>query len=131
MEMTITLPVSQVGFKGYSPYELFYLSKETVVKLREIAIKNSMDILKDKVIDFDKDIEYKEKSRLGRISEPLKFIEKNIFRDAVKEHYEKENDNVQICALNNPKSECEYVASTIAVSYTHLDVYKRQEYNKL
>ncbi len=114
MEMTITLPVSQVDFKGYSPYELFYLSKETVVKLREIAIKNSVDILKDKVIDFDKDIEYKEKSRLGRISEPLKFIEKNIFRDAVKEHYEKENDNVQICALNNPKSECEYVASTIA-----------------
>lgn len=125
VSMAVTLPENEENFKGFSPYELFALSKETIIKTRELAIKNSIEILPNIVIDLEVDSEKKEYSRLGRIDEALSFIEANIFRDKVSppqdevlrresEKYTKETDAVKVCALSNPKSEVEYVAGEIS-----------------
>lgn len=135
VSMAVTLPENEENFKGFSPYELFALSKETIIKARELAIKNSIEILPDIVIDLEKDNEKKECSRLGRIDEALSFIEAHIFRDRVnalqdensrqtgrakssrrtgKEKYGKETEAVKVCVLNNPKAEAEYVAGEIS-----------------
>lgn len=124
--MAVTLPENEVGFQGYTPYELFTLSKETIVKTKESAIKNSVEILPDIVIDLEKDSEQKKESRLGRMDEALAFVEGNIFRnhiqtvqDNVSGHsstvkYTKKTEAVKICTLSNPKAEAEYVAGEIS-----------------
>lgn len=135
VSMAVTLPEDEVNFKGFSPYELFALSKETIIKTRELAIRNSIEILPNIVIDLESDGEKKECSRLGRIDEALSFIESHIFRDGVnshqdekirktsrgssphqarKEKYNRETEAVKVCALSNPKAEAEYVAGEIS-----------------
>lgn len=112
--MSVTLPEYEKGFRGFEPYELFSLSKETIVKTRELAIKNSVDILPDIAIDLEADQEQKAESRLGRIDEALSFIEEHIFRNERNEKYKKETNAVKVCALSNPKAEAEYVAGEIS-----------------
>lgn len=65
--MAVTLPEEQVDFKGYDPMELFSLSKETIVKIRELAIKNSVEIEPNIVIDLERNQAQKENSRLGNL----------------------------------------------------------------
>lgn len=126
--LSVTLPEYERNFRGYSEYELFSLSKETIVKTRELAIKNSVEILPDTVIDLEADKEQKAKSRLGRIHEALSFIEGHLFREVnesveenasrkkaeTKKKYTKETDAVKVCVLSNPKAEAEYVAREIS-----------------
>ncbi len=110
--MTVTLPESEKDFRGFSQYELFALSKETIIKTRELAIKNGVDICSDIVIDLETDEEKKKNSRLGNIDEALSFIERNIFRE--QSRYTKDTEAVKICALNSPKMEAEYAAGEIS-----------------
>lgn len=110
--MSVTLPEYEAGFQGVNPFELFALSKETIIKTRELAIRNSVEILPDKVIDLKIDKEQAKKSRLGNIHEALSFVESHIFRDQKK--YPRETEAVKVCALSNPKSEAEYVAGEIS-----------------
>lgn len=123
--MSVTLPEYEESFRGFEPYELFALSKETIVRTRELAVRNSIDILPNIVIDLESDSVQKEKSRLGRIDEALSFVEAHIFQDKVststhvsggesKEKYTKETEAVKVCALSNPKAEAEYVAGEIS-----------------
>ena len=124
--MAVTLPESEAAFQGYTPYELFTLSKETIVKTKELAIKSSVDILSDIVIDLENDSKQKEKSRLGRIDDALAFVEGNIFRNhaetvqnrvpgqSIPAKYTKKTEAVKICMLSNPKAEAEYVAGEIS-----------------
>ena len=66
--MAVTLPEEQVDFKGYDAMELFSLSKETIVKIRELAIKNSVEIEPNIVIDLERNQAQKENSRLGNLA---------------------------------------------------------------
>lgn len=114
VSLAVTLPEEQVDFKGYDAMELFSLSKETIVKIRELAIKNSVEIEPNIVIDLERNQAQKENSRLGNLAKPLAFVEENIFRNTKKAQYKESNDNIRIYALNNPKGEAEYVAGEIS-----------------
>ena len=70
VSLAVTLPEEQVDFKGYDPMELFSLSKETIVKIRELAIKNSVEIEPNIVIDLERNQAQKENSRLGNLAKP-------------------------------------------------------------
>lgn len=110
--MSITLPEYESGFKGFNQHELFSLSKETMIKTKELAIKNSVEILPEVVINLAADKEQKEKSRLGRIDKALSFVEGHIFQNNDK--FTEETEAIKVCALSNPKAETEYVAGEIS-----------------
>lgn len=92
--------------KHVKEHELFYLTKKTVADLKEIAIKN--------MVDIDEDI-FMDENGINRFSDGSKyisFLEKNIFRFP----YEKCDDEVEdisVTVYDNPRKEIEGVAYRI------------------
>lgn len=101
--VTITIDSAQISQSG-TISDLFYLSKNTIVKLKEIAIKSLVDIDEDLVMEDAKPI------RLAD-SEALTFLEKNLFRYHGNTYAGKES--VHVFEARMPKNEINYVTGEI------------------
>lgn len=109
--MAVTLPEEEMGFKDYNPFELFKLSKETIIKTRELAQHNGVEVLPDLVAGKGS-APYR-----IRANEQLCFIEKNIFRTNNK--YSKDVDAVEIYTSQNPQEEAKFVVHKISQLIAH------------
>ncbi len=106
--VAITLPEDEKGFQEYSKYELFGLSKETIVKLTELADKNNIEIKKTVVAG-----ENKSPYRI-RNNKALCYVEQNIFRNRAVPKYEESCDAIEIHGIAKPHGEAAFVASAIS-----------------
>ena len=106
--VAITLPENEADFNGYNDRELFALSKETIVKLRELAIRNSVEIKNTVIVNKGK--------RPIRIADndELCYLEENIFRNKVVKPYDKECKNLEMHVTSNPKEEARWIANEIS-----------------
>ena len=87
-------------------HELFYLTKKTITDLKELAIRNSVDILDDILIDG------KTINRWSRGSKAIAFLEKNIFRFPYNKFDEVQED-ISFTVYDTPRREIEGVAYRI------------------
>lgn len=106
--VAITLPEEEMDNLIINGYEVFDLSKETILKLRNLAENN--DISEKPVIIAGEG----EKPWRIRNNEALCHIESNIFRNKHIEKYAGNNEAVEIRSTANPHREAEYVAKRIA-----------------
>ena len=118
--VTVTLPEDEINFKGYDRFELFSLSKETISKLRELAIMNSINI-KDTIIAGKSEMSYR-----IRKNQPLCHIEKNIFRNG-KTAPVSAGDSIEIYSAGNAQAEAEFTVKEIS----KLIVEKGYRYNDI
>lgn len=121
VSVAITLPDDEKDFSDYNKFELFSLSKETILKLKKLAGNNSVEI-KDTIIAGEG-----LKPHRIRNNEELCFLEKHIFRNKVFDKYSDECSSIEIKAASNPHSEAAYVASQIS----YLVVSKGYRYNDI
>ncbi len=87
-------------------HELFYLTKKTITDLKELAIRNSVDILNDILIDG------KTINRWSRGSKAIAFLEKKIFRFPYNKFDEVQED-ISFTVYDTPRREIEGVAYRI------------------
>lgn len=121
VSVAITLPDDEKEFTEYSKHELFSLSKETIIKLRELANKNEIKI-KETIIAGENESPYRIRNNKG-----LCFIEKNIFRNKKVIKCAEKSECVKIYANANPHAEAEFVAAKIS----SLIVEKGYRYNDI
>lgn len=107
VNVAITLPDDEKDFADYNKFELFSLSKETIVKLKQLANQSDIEI-KDTVVAGDGEKPYR-----IRDNAELCFVEKNIFRNKKTEKFSDKCNSIQIMASSNPRTEAEYVAAQI------------------
>lgn len=103
--VTVTMDEKENPFVYKHPYQLFALSKQMVTTLIGIAGECKVDI-EEPVYLYQKPI-YRFKD-----NEALNFLESHLFRYS-KEHYEKEQDSVQVWCAKNPQEEIDFVAQRI------------------
>lgn len=107
VSFAITLPEDELENLEYDSFELFGLSKETIVNLKLLAQENN---IKEKpIVIVGKG---KEPYRIAH-NKSLCHIEKNIFRNA-QEKINDENNAIEIHSVLNPHKEAEFVAKKIA-----------------
>ena len=87
-------------------HELFYLTKKTITDLKELAIRNSIEV------DDDIFIGGKEINRWSKGSKAIEFLEKNIFRFPYNKFDEKQDD-ISVTVYDTPRREIEGVAYRI------------------
>ena len=92
--------------KNIKEHELFYLTKKTVTGLKELAIKNSVDVLDDYFITGEDSNRWSDGSRF------ISKLEKNIFRFPYDKYSDKQND-ISITVYDTPRKEMEGVAYQI------------------
>ena len=103
--VTVTMDEKENPFVYRHPYQLFALSKQMVTSLVEIARETKTE-LEQPVYLYRKPVyRFKENEALG-------FMESHLFRYS-KEHYEKEQDNIQVWCAKNPQEETDFVAQKI------------------
>ncbi len=105
--VAITLPEEEINNLENDGYELFSLSKETILKLRALAENNGIRE-NPVIISGAGDKPYRIKN-----NPVLCHIENNIFRNRKIDKYN-ENNAVEIYSASNPRKESEYVASRIS-----------------
>lgn len=108
VKVSLTLPEDEKDFSNYNKFELFSLSKETILKLTELAESQDVEIEKT-IVAGENQNPYRIKDNKG-----LCYLEKNIFRNKKIDSFEGKCDSVEIHMCSNPVSEVEYVASKIA-----------------
>lgn len=106
--VAITLPEEEVNFNGYSEQDLFYLSKETIVKLKELAIRNSVET-GDMIVVCPGQRPY----RIAENDE-LCHIEKYIFRNKGIPKYNKQCNSLEVHVASNPRDEARFIANEIS-----------------
>lgn len=92
--------------KKVKEHELFYLTKKTVTDIKEIAVKNSVDIKEDIFMDENGINRFSDGSRY------ISFLEKNIFRFPY-EKCDDEEEDISVTVYDNPQKEIEGVAYKI------------------
>ncbi len=115
--VTVTMDKRENPYVYQHPYQLFALSKKMVTSLVEIA-KESGTTIEAPIYSYQEPI-YR-----FRDNEALGFLESHIFR-YTKEHFEKEQDSIQIWCAKNPKEEVDFVAQRIR----HMVRTKQYRYN--
>lgn len=121
VKVALTLPEDEKDFTDYNKFELFSLSKETILKLTELA-KSQNVIIEDTIVAGENQNPYRIRDNKG-----LCYLESNIFRNKKSESMTEKCDSVEIHVCSNPVKEVEYVASKIA----SLVVEKGYRYNDL
>lgn len=121
VHVAVTLPDDESEFNDFSKFELFSLSKETILNLKDLA--------KDYGVEVKKTIIAGAGQKPARIkhNDELCFLEANIFRNKAVEKYPKECNSIEIKSAQNPHSEAAYVASQIS----YLVVNKGYRYNDI
>ena len=103
--VTVTMGMGEDPYQPGSPHQLFYLSKQTVSRLCNLA--------KEKKISWSEYwIPKKQQDYAGRFlhQEPMRFLEQRLFRYGI---YEKEQDAIHIRESANPGAEMEETAAMI------------------
>lgn len=121
VKVALTLPEDEKNFTDYNKFELFSLSKETILKLTELAKKQNV-IIEDTIVSGENQNPYRIRDNKG-----LCHLESNIFRNKKSEPMIEKCDSLEIHVCSNPVKEVEYVASKIA----SLVVEKGYRYNDL
>lgn len=111
--VTVTMGMGEDPYQPGSPHQLFYLSKQTVLRLCNLA--------KEKKISWSEYwIPKKQQDYAGRFlhQEPMRFLEQRLFRygkafGEQKGIYEKEQDAIHIRESANPGAEMEETAAMI------------------
>lgn len=111
--VTVTMGMGEDPYQPGSPHQLFYLSKQTVSRLCNLA--------KEKKISWSEYwIPKKQQDYAGRFlhQEPMRFLEQRLFRygkafGEQKGIYEKEQDAIHIRESANPGAEMEETAAMI------------------
>lgn len=103
--VTVTMDKDENPYVYRHPYQLFALSKKMVTALVEIA-KESGALIEDPVCL------YQEPVYRFRQNDALGFLESHIFR-YTKDHYQKEQDSIQIWCAKSPREEMDFVAQKI------------------
>lgn len=103
--ITVTMDGKENPYVYQHPYQLFALSKKMVTSMVEIAKASSV------AVEEPVELYQKPVYRFGG-NEPLAFLESHLFR-YTKEHYEKEQESVQIWCAKSPKEEMDFVAQKI------------------
>ena len=119
--MSLTLTEDEKDFVDYNKFELFSLSKETILKLTKLAKKQNV-IIEDFIVAGENKQPYRIRNNKG-----LCYLEKNIFRNKKVEPFNEKCDSIEIHISSNPVKEVEYVASKIA----YLVVEEGYRYNDL
>lgn len=119
--VAVTLPDDESDFSDCNKFELFSLSKETILKLKTLAQKNGVKI-ENTIIAGQGQKPYR-----IRENQELCFLEKNIFRNKIIKKYDKDCQAIEIHSLSNPHAEAEYVAGRIS----HLVVNQGYRYNDI
>lgn len=99
--VSITIDSNELNKKKIKEHELFYLSKDTIRRLKEIAIKKSIQY-------SEKIMETNRRHSTGE----LVFLEKNLFRYPI-EVFDLQADGINICALRDQRQELIYVGRQI------------------
>lgn len=108
VKVAITLPEDEKDFKGYNKFELFYLSKETMQKLKNIAEEVEVKV-EQTLVAGEGRVPYRIQN-----NQELCFIENHIFRNKKVEHFSGECSSVEIHSVANPYAEAEFVAKSIS-----------------
>ena len=103
--VTVTMDEKENPYVYRHPYQLFALSKKMVSALTELAKEVHVEI-EEPIYLYQKPV-YR-----FHDNEALGFLESHLFRYA-KEHYETEQDSVQIWCAKNPKEELDFIAQSI------------------
>ena len=115
--LTVTIDKSENPYVYQHPYQLFALSKKMVTSLVQIA-KESGNLIDEPICLYQEPVyRFHENEALG-------FLESHLFRYS-KEHYEKEQDSIQIWCGKNPREEIDFVAQRIH----HMVRTKQYRYN--
>lgn len=105
MVITVTMDKRENPFQYHHPYQLFALSKQMVTGLLKIAGEAKVKV-EEPVYLYDRPVcRYRE-------NKALDFLEAHVFRYS-KEHYEKQQDALQIWCAKNPQDEMDFVAQKI------------------
>ncbi|MBQ9233939.1 MAG: exodeoxyribonuclease V subunit gamma [Lachnospiraceae bacterium] len=92
--------------RNVKEHELFYLTKKTISGLKELAIKNSVDVSEDYFVNGDTF------NRWSDGSKNISWLEKNIFRFPYKKCSDSQDD-ISITVYDTPRKEIEGVAYRI------------------
>ncbi len=103
--MTLTIDVKDKPYELGQPYELFYLTKETLYRLEKLCKKIGCQRKDDVFLNMTQD------HRFGMRTD-LKFMEQNIFRKTAK-NFEELPEHVQIYQALNPGAEATFCAKQI------------------
>ncbi len=103
--ITMTIGKKEHPYSYQHPYQLFGLSKETIVTLMKLCQEAKVEI-EEPILLFDKETSrFKENDALG-------FLEEELFRYG-KKSFEQEQNSIRIHALRNPKEEAYWAAGEI------------------
>ena len=105
MMITVTMDKRENPFVYQHPYQLFALSKQMVSSLIRIAAEAKVEVEQSVYL-------YERPVYRFRENDALDFLESHLFRYS-KEHYEKEQDALQIWCARNPQEEMDFVAQRI------------------
>jgi len=105
MVITVTMDKRENPFVYRHPYQLFALSKQMVTSLVKIAGEVNAEV-EEPIYLYERPV-YR-----FRENAALDFLESHLFRYS-KEHYEKEQDALQIWCARNPQEEMDFVAQKI------------------
>lgn len=103
--ITVTIDEKENPYVYQHPYQLFALSKKMVTSVVKIAKERGVNIETPVCLNQRPVYRFLE-------NEPLEFLESHLFR-YTKEHYEKEQDSVQIWCAKNAREEMDFVAQKI------------------
>ncbi len=92
--------------KHVKEHELFYLTKKTIAGIKELAIRNSVEVSEDYFVDGNDVNRWTDKSRY------IAFLEKNIFRFPYDKCRDVQND-ISVTLYDTPRKEMEGVAYRI------------------
>ena len=103
--VTVTMDTKENYRNISGEHELFYLSKETINKLYELADKNNIECKEDILMDDGVCRRFN--------NEPLRHLEKNVFRFKNAPYEGKTDDCISIFEAFNPHQEINYVVYRI------------------
>lgn len=105
--VTVTLDRRESLMKRMEQFQLFYLSKQTIDKLYQIARDTGTEILEPWYAGQEKEVPYR-----FRNSKALASLEHNLFRFPYR-NFQEEQDDIKILSAANPKGEIIYTISEI------------------
>lgn len=93
--------------KSVSEHELFYLSKQSINSIKNLAGKNNVPVESDILLGFDE-----EALRWGEEAKDLWHLENNLFRYPY-DKYDEEPENIKLFSFDTPRNEIEGIAYNI------------------
>ncbi|MCR5736946.1 MAG: exodeoxyribonuclease V subunit gamma [Eubacterium sp.] len=106
--VAVTLPEREESYWNYEKTEVFALSKETLVRLSELAERNGVNT-KEMIVVGKEEVPYR-----IRENEELCFVEKHLFQKVPAEPMKMTKDSILFCEMKDPYGEVVYVASKIS-----------------